>query len=343
MRPVRLLLGLLTLLLVGSATVAAVAWDGQRALTAPLPIADEHVVVFERGWSLARLVTALQQAGHFPDDRTAVYLRGWVRLQDAGARLKAGEYVLRPGTTPLGLVEQLVAGRVREYAFTIVEGWNLRELLAAIHDESSLRKTLDTSDGALAAGRQVMAALGAADVHPEGQFLPETYRYTRGATDLDLLRRAHAAMQQAMDAIWAQRVDDLPIETPYEMLTLASIIEKETGKASERRQIAGVFARRLQRGMRLQTDPTVIYGLGEDFDGDIRYRDLRTDTPYNSYTRGGLPPSPICMPGEAALAAAVDPAAGDALYFVSRGDGSHVFSATLAEHNKAVRRYQLGQ
>lgn len=331
------------LLLAGTIGAGAVLWDAWQVLNRPLPVADEQVIDFERGTSLAGLIARMQSQGQFPEGRAGLYLRAWVRFQDVANALKAGEYVLVPGTTARGLVDQLVAGQVRTYAFTLIEGWSFRQLLDALHAQPVIRVTIDREDGTLAAGRRVMAELGASDTHPEGQFLPETYRYTRGATDLDLLRRAHAAMRDALAAAWSQRKDDLPIETAYQALILASIIEKETGVARERRQISGVFTRRLRKGMRLQTDPTVIYGLGESFDGDIRYRDLRTDTPYNTYTRGGLPPSPICMPGREALAAAVDPAPGDTLYFVSRGDGTHVFSETLSEHNAAVRQYQLNR
>ena len=199
---------------------------------------------------------------------------------------------------------------------------------------AGLKRWFDMDDAAL------MAALGHPGQHPEGRFLPETYAYQRGDSDLDILRRAHVAMAQALDEAWQARADDVPLATPDEALVLASIVEKETGQAHERPQIAGVFARRLRKGMLLQTDPTVIYGLGSGYDGNIRKRDLTTDTPYNTYTRVGLPPTPIAMPGRAALQAAVNPAPGDALFFVSRNDGSHVFSATYAEHNRAVDCYQ---
>jgi UPF0755 protein len=188
-----------------------------------------------------------------------------------------------------------------------------------------------------------MARLGAGGMHPEGRFLPETYHYTRGLTDLDVLRRTYTAMQTALEAAWRKRAADVPLKTPYEALILASIVEKETGVAAERPQIAGVFARRLRLGMLLQTDPTVIYGLGSAFDGNLTRRHLETPTPYNTYTTAGLPPTPIALPGRDALEAAVNPAPGEALYFVAKGDGSHHFSATLAEHNRAVARYQLGR
>jgi UPF0755 protein len=252
------------------------------------------------------------------------------------ARLQVGDYTIRHGITPRELLAKLESGKVIQQRFTIVEGWNFRELRAALaRDETLEQKARDLDDAAL------MAALGRDGQHPEGRFLPETYHYTRGQSDLDLLRRAALAMDKAVADAWEARAEGVPIETPEQLLTLASIIEKETGKAAERPEIAGVFARRLRLGMRLQTDPTVIYGMGSAYAGNIRRSDLTTDTPYNTYTRAGLPPTPIAMPGRAALFAAANPAQGNTLYFVSRGDGSHVFSATLAEHNRAVACHQL--
>ena len=252
------------------------------------------------------------------------------------SRLQVGDYAIRHGITPRQLLEKLESGKVIQHRFTIVEGWSLRELRAALAKDPTLKPTLaDTPDDAL------MAALGRDDAHPEGRFLPETYHYTRGMSDRDVLARAALAMDKALADAWAMRAPDSPLKSPDELLVLASIVEKETGKASERAEIAGVFTRRLLKGMLLQTDPTVIYGMGSAYDGNIRRKDLETDTPYNTYTRPGLPPTPIALPGRAALVAAAKPADGDALYFVSRGDGSHVFSATLAEHNRAVACHQL--
>jgi UPF0755 protein len=256
---------------------------------------------------------------------------------DVDTRLKVGEYRLEPALTPRRLLDMLARGEVVQYRFTLVEGWSFRELRAALARNPDLEQTIVGIEDA-----EVMRRLGAGAEHPEGRFLPETYQFTRGTSDLDLLARARTDMQQALEKVWSARAADVPLETPYEALILASIIEKETGRAGERREISGVFARRLRIGMRLQTDPTVIYGIGSAYAGNITRVHLRTDTPYNTYTRGGLPPTPIAMPGLAALQAAVDPAPGDTLYFVSRGDGSHQFSRTLAEHNAAVRRYQLG-
>ena len=252
------------------------------------------------------------------------------------SRLQVGDYAIRHGITPRELLAKLESGLVIQHRFTIVEGWSLRELRAALARDAVLVKQAGDLDD-----RALMAALERAGQHPEGRFLPETYHYTRGMTDLDLLRRAALAMDKAVADAWQSRAAGIPIQTPEQLLTLASIIEKETGKASERPEIAGVFARRLTLGMRLQTDPTVIYGMGSQYDGNIRRSDLTTDTPYNTYTRAGLPPTPIAMPGREALSAAANPALGDTLYFVARGDGSHVFSATLSDHNRAVACHQL--
>ncbi|HZG41900.1 MAG TPA: endolytic transglycosylase MltG, partial [Longimicrobium sp.] len=225
------------------------------------------------------------------------------RRLGADSSLKVGEYAVEPGITPSMLLQRMRQGKVISYRFTIVEGWNIRQLRAALNAATPLAHQTSALDD-----RQLMALLGHPDQHPEGRFLPETYLYSRGDSDLELLRRAHAAMERALQEAWADRAPDLPLRSPEEALILASIIEKETGIASERAEIAGVFARRLKLGMRLQTDPTVIYGIGSAYDGNIRRRDLLTDTPYNTYTRAGLTPTPIAMPGVDALRAAVNPA-----------------------------------
>ncbi|MGS1079723.1 endolytic transglycosylase MltG [Pseudoxanthomonas beigongshangi] len=258
------------------------------------------------------------------------------RELDVAGKLKVGEYALQPGTTPRDLLTRMRDGKTVQYRFTIVEGWNIRQLRNALKAATPLKQETSQLDDAA-----LMKALGHAGQHPEGRFLPETYVYTRRETDLDVLKRAYAAMDKALASAWAERDPQAPLASPEEALILASIVEKETGIASERPAIAGVFARRLKIGMRLQTDPTVIYGLGSGYDGNIRKRDLLADTPYNTYTRTGLPPTPIAMPGVDALRAAVKPEAGDALYFVAVGDGSgkHVFSASLDQHNAAVARY----
>jgi UPF0755 protein len=247
---------------------------------------------------------------------------------------RAGEYRLEPGMTPPQVLDKLASGDVVHYRFTVVEGWTFRQLAAALAANEVLRHELAFGE---AEGRARLTQELSLE-HLEGWFLPETYAFTRGDSDREILQRAHTAMKTALDEAWSARQIGLPLADPYELLTLASIIEKETARDEERGRIAGVFARRLSRGMRLQTDPTVIYGLGESFDGDIRRRDLQTDTPYNTYTRHGLPPTPIAMPGRASLMAAAQPEDGDALYFVADGEGGHTFSTTLEEHRKAVQK-----
>jgi UPF0755 protein len=225
---------------------------------------------------------------------------------------------------------------VLQHDFTIVDGWTFRELREALARADKLKHPGAGLDDAM-----LMQRLGLPGELPEGRFLPETYAYVKGDSDLDILKRAHAAMEKTLAALWPQRDPDLPLASPYEALILASIVEKETGRADERAQIAGVFVRRLRYHMLLQTDPSVIYGMGASYDGNIRKRDLTTDTPYNTYTRAGLPPTPIALPGKPAIEAALHPAPGDALYFVARGDGRHVFASSLAEHNRNVACYQL--
>jgi UPF0755 protein len=268
--------------------------------------------------------------------RSAPYLEAYARLHRLAPRLKAGEYALAPGVTPRGLLDQIVAGRVIQYSLTVVEGWTFRQLRRALAEHPKIGQTLaDASDAA------IMARLGRPAEYPEGWFLPDTYHFPAGFTDEMFLRRALAAMDRQLREAWSRRSPDSPLTYPYQALILASIVEKETALPAERPEVAGVFARRLRRGMLLQTDPTVIYGLGEAFDGNLRRADLTRDHPYNTYKRKGLPPTPIALPSAGALAAAVNPAPGDALYFVATGEGGHVFSATLDEHNRAVRRHQL--
>jgi UPF0755 protein len=320
-------------------TVAAGgAWLWQRtAGFSDRPIAGLQAgdsVVVASGDSFPGVLRKLRAAG--VQDGKDLQWRALARHLDVANSLKVGEYALAPGITPRELLLDMRNGKVISYRFTIIEGWNIRQLRAALNVATPLRnETAALDDAAL------MKQLGHAGQHAEGRFLPETYVYSRGDSDVDVLKRAHAAMDKALEEAWQSRARDVPLQSAEEALILASIIEKETGLASERRQIAGVFARRLKLGIRLQTDPTVIYGIGSAYDGNIRRRDLQTDTPYNTYTRAGLPPTPIAMPGIDALRAAVNPAPGDALYFVALGDASrsHAFSATLAEHNAAVARY----
>ncbi|MFN7855785.1 MAG: endolytic transglycosylase MltG [Acidovorax sp.] len=265
-------------------------------------------------------------------------LYAWFRLSGQDRAIKAGNYELAPGTTPQDLLQKLVRGEESLRALTLVEGWNWRQVRQALAREEHLKP-----DSARLTDAALMAQLGRPGVPPEGRFFPDTYTYAKGSSDLALLRRALHAMDRNLEAVWAQRAADTPLKSADEALILASIIEKETGRASDRATIAGVFANRLRIGMLLQTDPTVIYGLGERFDGNLRRRDLLADTPWNTYTRGGLPPTPIAMPGKASLLAAVQPAQTRALYFVAKGDGASHFSESLEEHNRAVNRYQRGQ
>ncbi|MDX1381402.1 MAG: endolytic transglycosylase MltG [Xanthomonadales bacterium] len=318
-------------LVLAVALAGAAAWQRYTAfLDTPLPIPPEGAVfVLEPGSSGAGIVADLAAAGLTePGWKWRLLMRLEPRLY------RAGEYRLEAGSRPRDVLALLASGRVIRYRVTLVEGWTFRQVAALLDANGVLQHRFDLSDPAAWPG--VLEELGLA--HPEGWFLPETYLFVRGDSDLDLLRRAHEAMRETLDAAWAARRVGLPLESPYELLILASIIEKETAVASEREEIAGVFVRRLERGMRLQTDPTVIYGIGETFDGDIRRRDLETDTPYNTYTRHGLPPTPIAMPGRASLMAAAQPADGDTLYFVADGNGGHTFSVTLEEHQAAVRK-----
>lgn len=318
--------------------VAVGGWlfaDYRQFASTPLAMEQgEQVLVVARGDGFRDILRKLRERGI--DEGSDIQWRVLALELDVVSRLQVGDYSLSHGLTPRALLLKLESGAVIQHRLTLVEGWNFREVRAALAKNELLTDTLSDLDDA-----EIMAALGRPGVHPEGRFLPETYQFTRGMSDRDVLKRAMLAMDAALAEAWAGRAQDVPLKTPEELLILASIIEKETGKASERPEIAGVFSRRLVLGMRLQTDPTVIYGMGADYDGNIRKRDLETDTPYNTYTRGGLPPTPIAMPGRAALDAGARPAPGKTLYFVSRGDGSHVFSASLAEHNRAVACYQL--
>jgi UPF0755 protein len=264
-------------------------------------------------------------------------LYAWFRLSGQDRKIKAGNYEIPAGTTPYELLQKLARGEESLRAITFVEGWTFRQMRAAMAKDEFLKQ-----DTAALSEADIMTALGKPGVAAEGRFFPDTYTYAKGSSGLAVLKRAAHAMDRRLDQVWALRTADLPLKSPDEALILASIVEKETGTAADRGQIAGVFVNRLRVGMLLQTDPTVIYGMGEKFDGNLRRNDLRTDTPWNTYTRPGLPPTPIAMPGKAALMAAVQPAATKALYFVARGDGSSHFSATLDEHNRAVNRYQRG-
>lgn len=329
-RVVRRLLALIVL--VGIALGGAAYWW----LHQPLDLGPEPLeLAIEPGTTPRGVARDVVAAGVKTDARL---LYAWFRVSGQDRAIKAGNYEIPPGTTPISLLQKLARGEEALRALTLVEGWNWRQVRQALAKEEQLKR-----DSATLTDEALMAQLGRPGVAPEGRFFPDTYTYAKGSSDIALLRRAMHAMDRRLEAAWAQRAADTPLKSADEALVLASIVEKETGKASDRGQIAGVFVNRLRVGMLLQTDPTVIYGLGEKFDGNLRKRDLQTDTPWNTYTRPGLPPTPIAMPGKAALLAAVQPEATRALYFVAKGDGSSHFSASLEEHNRAVNRYQRGQ
>ena len=268
----------------------------------------------------------------------ASWLYLWFRVSGESRQIRAGSYEIIAGTTPRKLLRMLVRGEEALKSVTLPEGWTFNQVMAALQTAENLRP-----DARGMTQDDIMAKIGKPGVHPEGRFFPDTYTYAKGSSDLAVLKRAARAMDKRLEAAWALRQPDTPLKSPDEALILASIIEKETGKPSDRATIGGVFTNRLRIPMLLQTDPTVIYGMGAEFDGNLRRSDLRTDTPYNTYTRAGLPPTPIAMPGHASLLAAVQPAKTNALYFVSRGDGSSEFSATLDEHNRAVNKYIRGR
>jgi UPF0755 protein len=258
------------------------------------------------------------------------------KVKGVETRVRAGEYQIKAEMTPDDLLEKFTQGSSIQYNLTVIEGWSFRQMLAAIADDPVIEHTLKGKTN-----EEIMNLLGYPEQHPEGLFFPDTYRFPKGTSDVDFLRRAYQVMQKHLTREWNQRASGLPLESSYDALILASIIEKETGAGFERPLISGVFIQRMKKNMRLQTDPTIIYGLGEKFDGNIRFRDLKKDTPYNTYLHAGLTPTPIALPGLGAIRAALHPAKTQALYFVSKGDGTHHFSATLGEHNAAVKRYQL--
>ncbi len=332
----RVIQRLLLLLLVIALGVGAYLYRDYR-LFADRPLrmqAHEVVLDVHLGTSFRSIVRKIKAAT--ANDAPWWYWRALAHEMGVLDGLHAGEYALTQNMTPRRLLRRMADGDVIHHQFTIIEGWRFRELRLALSREERLEQTLNAlSDD------DVMERIGAGGVHPEGRFLPETYSFVRGQKDVDVLKRAYKAMQSRLAQRWAERDPQLPLGSPDEMLTLASIVEKETGRAAERPRIAGVFVRRLKMPMMLQTDPTVIYGIGDSYNGNITRRHLETDTPYNTYTRFGLPPTPIALPGDAALLAVARPAAGDELYFVAKGNGEHAFSATLAEHNRAVREYQL--
>ncbi len=297
-------------------------------------VMQKEVVQFEikRGDSLHKVVQRLSEK-KILDKPT--WFRIHSHITGSSRKLKAGEYDIKPGTSLRELLNIMVSGNVRQYSLTLLEGWTFKQVITAIAKHVAIKHTIVDLNG-----QQIMHSLNAGNSHPEGLFFPDTYFFTKDTSDIDFLKRSYLKMQNELATEWENRNINTPLKSAYDALILASIIEKETGQTDERTTIAGVFIRRLQKGMRLQTDPTVIYGMGENYQGNIRYKDLRRDTPYNTYLHAGLPPTPIAMPSKDSIHAALHPAAGTSLYFVSRGDGSHVFSTTLKEHNRAVDIFQ---
>lgn len=322
----------LVLLLSTGLLGGAVVWWLDKPMTL---VTDPVDLAVASGANARQIADQLARAGAlvWPD---MVY--AWFRLSGQSRSIKAGSYEITAGTTPRTLLDKLVRGEQALRSVTLVEGWTFQQVRAALSAAPDL-----TADTAGMTDAALMAKLGRPGIHPEGRFFPDTYTYPKRSSDLQVLERAMTGMDRQLQAVWQRRAADSPLTSPDQALVLGSIVEKETGLASDRPFIAGVFVNRLRIGMRLQTDPTVIYGLGAQFDGNLRKRDLQTDTPWNTYTRAGLPPTPISMPGREALLAAVAPAQTTALYFVARGDGSSQFSNTLAEHNRAVNTYQRNQ
>jgi len=296
---------------------------------------EEEVMEFDirAGSSLRKISEQLVDQGALNESLSFMVL---VRLMGKAGEVKAGNYLIENGTTPYDLFVTITSGKTTQASIMFIEGWTFQQMRDVMMKNDSIKHiTIAYTD------EQILENIGATETHPEGLFFPDTYFFSKGMTDQEILKRAYQSMQTRLNEAWEKREAGLPYKTPYEALIMASIIEKETGRADERKTIAGVFTNRMRIGMRLQTDPTVIYGMGENFDGNIRRKDLQTDTPYNTYTRGGLPPTPIAMPGLASVEAALNPAKTKFIYFVGKGDGSHAFSSTLAEHNRAVVKYQL--
>lgn len=334
----RLLKSLLAIAAIAGIAAGMVALQFNQFLNAPVVVPEAGTTYEVRpGTAFRQISDDLANQGIV---ESPTFLRLYARFSGKANRIHAGEYLIEAGTSPRELLDVFVSGDVQLYSFTIVEGWTFRELVEALVIDDVVEQSIVYEDWPA-----VLESFAADASHPEGLFLPQTYSFPKGTRDIDVLRQAYDLMQSTLADEWAGRDENLPINSAYEALILASIIEKETALASERPQIAGVFVRRLEQRMRLQTDPTVIYGIGVEFNGNLTRRDLRTDTPYNTYTRGGLPPTPIALPGKAAINAALHPADGTAVYFVATGlgDGSHKFSDTKAEHDAAVREYLARQ
>ncbi len=323
---------ILAFLLFSLGTVAVFGWAAYQKENVRVVVLKPQIFEIKKGDSVNKIINNLQ-------NKQVAIDRWWFKIigynQQSLHRLKAGEYQLKQGLTTTQLLNLLASGKSRQYSITFPEGWSFKQILKKIANTPDLQQTLAGVDN-----ETLMARLNADYKHPEGLFFPDTYFFNKNSSDFSILKKAYLKMQTVLEQQWQAREHGLVIKSAYEALILASIIEKETAVASERTLISGVFSRRLQKGMLLQTDPTVIYGMGDNYHGNIRRKDLKEPTPYNTYVIKGLPPTPIAMPGKAAIYAALHPAKGRSLYFVSRGDGTHVFSATLNEHNKAVNTYQ---
>jgi len=329
----KFLLLLETGLVLAGLMLGASAWKVHSALVQPLNIAQEELLEVPKGTTPTRTFYRLEADGVIKD---AFWLRLYWRFNLPKQPLHSGEYRMLPGMTVEGLIDLWKRGEMVQYSVTLVEGWNFHQVRAALAKEEKLDHTLDgLSD------TQVMDKLGHGGIFPEGRFFPDTYRFVRGMSDAELLKTAYDRLNEVLAKEWERRAPDAPYTEPYQALIMASLVEKETGVPQERGQIAGVFVRRMAMGMLLQTDPTVIYGLGERYSGKLTRAHLKEPTPYNTYVIAGLPPTPIAMVGREAIHAALNPVAGNSLYFVARGDGSHVFSDDLDAHNNAVREFQL--
>ncbi|MEW5755920.1 MAG: endolytic transglycosylase MltG [Pseudomonadota bacterium] len=329
------LLRFLGLLIIAASLAVGFFWKDYEVFTLRHLVVNEQnkVFVVKPGSSVQRIANELFEQGIIIRPHYFAWAARW---QNKAHRIQSGEYLLSNKMTALDLLDDMAEGKVMQHGLTVVEGWTFAQLRQALAQHPAIKHTLEGKSAA-----EVMSLLGHPGQHPEGRFYPDTYYFPRGLSDIDFLKRAYEVMDQQLNTYWEGRAAGLPYKTPYEALIMASIIEKETAVPAERPAIAGVFVRRLQKRMRLQTDPTVIYGLGEGYDGNLRRNDLTTDTPYNTYTRFGLPPTPIALPGGESIKAALHPDASDAVYFVARGDGTHAFSATLEQHNQAVVKYQL--
>lgn len=331
----KLLIACVCVAVLASAGTGLWVWHGLQGLEKPVTLDEPVLFNVPQGATFTDVVQKLEAQGLV---RQSLWLRLYARLNPEQTRIKAGDYEFLDGMSPKAMVGLMVSGDIKHWYVQFIEGWTFQDMRQTLARSERLQHVTREWTNA-----QIMSALGAEGEHPEGRFFPDTYAFTSDETDLDILKRAFSKMETVLAEEWAAREQGLPYDNPYEALIMASIVERETGAPGERDQVAGVFVRRLQKGMRLQTDPTVIYGMGDSYKGKIGRQDLRTHTPYNTYRIDGLPPTPIALPGRDAIHAALHPDDGDALYFVARGDGSHKFSRTLSEHQKAVREFQLNR